>query len=537
MKRIQHPTDYQLLIGAILPDVSGGAETAEIVDARSGRYDYRTFVGRLSRLAAGLASLGVVPGDVVAVLDWDSHRYLECYFAIPMMGAVIQTVNPRLSTDQLSFCLRSRGAAVLLIHEDFRSLLDGMRDVVGRFRSVVFLQDETTNVGSSLEYESLLASSAPEFEFPVLREQTIATTFHTTGTTGDPKAVSFSHRQIVLHTLALAAALANQPQGQGFARGDVYMPLTPMFHVHAWGLPYVATMLGVKQVYPGRYDPARLVELHEDEGVTFSHCVPTVLRMLLAEAREQRRQTLAPWTLIIGGSALPTTLVEEAESFGIAVVGGYGMSETGPVVSLARTRAHGDGIDTVRSAGFTLPLVRTRIADERMQMLPHDGNAQGELIVRAPWVTQSYVGDDAASAELWRGGWMHTQDVATIDPDGRILIRDRLKDVVKTGGEWVSSAQLEDLLARHPLVREAAVIGIPDERWGETPLAVLVRETSVEGSLDERTVLDHLSPYVERGELNRIAVPRKVLVMPELPKTSVGKIDKKELRRVAASLF
>lgn len=496
---------YPLLLRHLLANVAQQT-TAKIVSGRR-RLTYDDLLGRVNRLAALLAERGVQAGDTVAVMDWDSHRYLECYFAIPMMGAVLQTVNVRLSPAQIEYTLRESGAVFVLYHSDFAPLLDAIRPDLPAIRGAIPMEEGAT----ADSYEALIAATDPVFQFEDFDENAIATTFHTTGTTGNPKQVFFSHRQLVLHTLALSATLANQPAGQGLRRGDVYMPMTPMFHVHAWGLPLVATMLGLKQVYPGRYDPQLLLALKHREGVTFSHCVPTILRMLL-DARDGE-QSLGPWTLIIGGSALPQPLAEEAARAGLSTLAGFGMSETGPVVALARG---GDTAELCR-AGFPIPLVHARVDAER----------GGELLLRAPWLTQGY-GAQAASDELWAGGWLHTGDVAAIDDDGAVRIVDRLKDVIKTGGEWVSSIAIEELLMALPSVAEAAVIGVPDGKWGERPVAFVV---AAGGHVPDAELLRQgLMCHVDAGHLSRYAVPERVLVLDGLPRTSVGKIDKKALR-------
>jgi fatty-acyl-CoA synthase len=381
----------------------------------------------------------------------------------------------------------------------------------------------------------LLDGAATAHDFDDFDENAIATTFYTTGTTGDPKGVCFSHRQIVLHTLALLGACASPAHGQSFRRGDVYMPMTPMFHVHAWGNPFVATLLGVKQVYPGRYQPQELLAWRQREGVTFSHCVPTVLRMLLDAARGAG-VSLKDWKICIGGSALSAGLAREALAQGIDVYAGYGMSETGPVMTI--TRLDAPPMEPVTDAelerrgrtGAPIPLVDLRVVDGEGRPLPADGRASGEIVVRSPWTTPCYLGDAAASRELWDGGWLHTRDVGRIDPDGFLQLTDRVKDVIKTGGEWLSSLELESVASRHPGVAEAAVIAVPDARWGERPLALVVpRDPAAADSLaDEVRAL--IAAAAGAGELPRYAVPERVLVVATLDRTSVGKIDKRRLR-------
>ncbi|MGF6874037.1 fatty-acyl-CoA synthase [Paraburkholderia sp. MM5477-R1] len=387
----------------------------------------------------------------------------------------------------------------------------------------------------SAEYETMLAASPTGFDFPDFDENTRATTFYTTGTTGLPKGVYFTHRQLVLHTITMMGALASPVSGQRFHRGDVYMPLTPMFHVHAWGMPYIATMLGVKQVYPGRYVPDRLLELMRDESVTFSHCVGTILHMLLSSP-SAKSIDLSSWKVVIGGGALPHGLARAALDRGIDIFAGYGMSETCPALSLAQLKPGGaprDAAEELRlrcTTGLPLPLVELRVVDEHMNDLPHDGHAAGEIVARAPWLTQGYLKNPEASAQLWDGGYLHTQDIANIDAAGYLQITDRLKDVIKSGGEWVSSLEIESLISQHPGVAEVAVIGIKDAKWGERPAALVVLAEDHTPPLAEDEITKHVLAFSDQGVISKYAVPQIVRIVDSLEKTSVGKINKKRLR-------
>jgi fatty-acyl-CoA synthase len=530
---------YPLLIRHLLHMPLATAREQQIVYRDRVRLRYADFEQRLGRLANALQSLGVEPGTTVAMLDWDSHRYLECFFAVPMMGAVLQTVNVRLSPEQIAYTLRHAGAEVAIVHRDFLPLLLELRGQLPALRACVLIADGATDVvrpgGFAGEYEALLDAASADHAFGDFDENAVATTFYTTGTTGDPKGVCFSHRQIVLHTLALLGACASPAHGQSLRHGDVYMPMTPMFHVHAWGNPYVATLLGVKQVYPGRYQPQELLGWREREGVTFSHCVPTVLRMLL-DAAPGAGVSLRGWKICIGGSALSAGLAREALAQGVDVYAGYGMSETGPVMTITRLDAAASvppsdaELKRRGRTGAPIPLVELRVIDGAGRPLPADGVASGEIVVRSPWTTPCYVGDAAASRELWDGGWLHTRDVGRIDPDGFLQLTDRVKDVIKTGGEWLSSLELESVASRHPGVAEAAVIAVPDERWGERPLALVVpRDPAAAGTLAGE-VRAAIAAAAAAGELPRYAVPERVLVVGALERTSVGKIDKRRLR-------
>jgi fatty-acyl-CoA synthase len=533
------PYAYSLLIGRLLDAGVRRAPEQEIVYVDQRRLTYREFATRVHKLAAGLQALGVAPGDTVAVMDWDTHRYLECFFAVPMMGAVLHTINVRLSPEQVLYTINHAKDDVVLVNAEFVPVLEQIWDRVDSGKRLILLEPRDDTPRSTLDfiadYEALLERSPAHFEFPELEENTRATTFYTTGTTGLPKGVYFSHRQLVLHAFVVREALAGNGQGRLNA-GDVYMPITPMFHVHAWGLPYVATLLGLKQVYPGRYVPQRLVELHQREGVTFSHCVPTILQSVLNDAA-QRQISLAGWTVIIGGAALAQSLARHALEAGVDVFGGYGMSETGPILTLAQLDAQAQqaGIDEqvpIRcKAGRPLPLVEVRIVDDAMNDVPHDGESAGEVVARAPWLTQGYLGDAASSAQLWRGGWLHTGDIGVIDAHGYLKITDRIKDVIKTGGEWISSLALEDLIQRHPAVAEVAVIGVPDPKWTERPMALVVRKPGAE--LDASGLQEHLSAFAAQGVISKYGVPERIVFVEALPKTSVGKLDKKRMRAQA----
>lgn len=528
---------YPLLIKHLLHTPLAHAPTQEIVYRDLYRYDYATLRRRIGQLANALEGLGVGSGDTVAVMDWDSHRYLECYFAVPMMGAVLMTVNVRLSPEQILYTLNHAGADAVLVHDDFLPILDAIGDKLETVRTFVLLSDDGERPDAPVtlagEYEELVDAASPGYEFADFDENTRATTFYTTGTTGNPKGVYFSHRQLVLHTIAALAALGTSAVQGRFHRADVYMPITPLFHVHAWGVPYMATVMGVKQVYPGRYAPDALLDLIEREGVTFSHCVPTILHMLLGAA-EGRDIDLSDWTVVIGGSALPKGLARQAMELGIDILSGYGMSETGPVLTLAQLTPEmldGDVDEQLKvrtRTGRPIPLVDLRIVDSDMSDAPHDGKATGEVVVRAPWLTQGYLSNPDASAELWEGGYLHTKDIGTIDEQGYLQVTDRIKDVIKSGGEWVSSLLIEDIISRHEGVSEVAVIGVADDRWGERPLALVVAKQG--HALTQEDITAHVRQRADAGEISRYAVPDRITIVDAIDKTSVGKIDKKVLR-------
>jgi len=529
--------DYQLLIKNILNAPIYFDPNQEIVYRGDKRFTYATFRKRVHKLANMLSSLGVKKGDTVAVMDYDSHRYLECYFAIPMLGAILHTINIRLSPEQILYTIDHAEDDVILTHTDFLPILEQIK---GRLEveSFIVLSDDETIPPTSLhvkgEYEALLKDQPDFFEFPDFDENTRATTFYTTGTTGFPKGVYFTHRQLVLHTLGALSTLGSAPLQGNFHQNDVYMPITPMFHVHAWGLPYVATMLGVKQVYPGRYIPDLLLELIDKENVTFSHCVPTIMHMLF-NSPKINEVDLHGWKVMIGGASLPKAMCQEALKKGIDMFTGYGMSETCPILSIAQLTPEMLELDDEAQSdiriktGRSMALVEIQVVDESMHSLPHDGVHSGEIVVRAPWLTQGYFKDQKNSDILWQGGYLHTGDIATMDEKGYIKITDRMKDIIKVGGEWVSSLEIEDIINRHPFIKEVAVIGIEDDKWGERPLALIVKDSTK--TLSDKEILLHAKEFIKKGIMARESMLLKIKFVESIDKTSIGKVDKKELRR------
>jgi fatty-acyl-CoA synthase len=531
--------DYPLLIKHLLTTSLANSPDQLILYRDLSRYSLRTLRERIGRLASGLESLGVRPGDTVGVMDWDSSRYLEAYFAIPMMGAVLHTINLRLSPEQLLYTIEHAEDKVILVHKDFLPLIKAVRGRITTVDSYVLLTDDDDRTDDSVplanEYERLLAASSPDYDFPDFDENTRASTFYTTGTTGLPKGVYFSHRQIVLHTLGTLVGLSTPGEQQRFHRDDVYLPLTPMFHVHAWGMPYIATLMGVKQVYPGRYEAGMLCKLITEEDVTFSHCVPTVLHMILSSPASHEAD-FSRWKVVIGGAALPKGLAKAAVDRKIDIFAGYGMSETCPVLTLAQLTpdmlegSPDEQVNIRTKTGRPIPLVDLRIVDEDMHDLPHDGKSTGEIVVRAPWLTQGYFKDSTNSEQLWRGGFLHTGDIGYIDEQGYLQITDRIKDVIKTGGEWISSLEIEDIISQHPAVSEVAVIGMPDEKWGERPLALVVLKPDHADNVTPEDIRTHVRGFADKGVISSWSVPDRVQFVDAIDKTSVGKIDKKLLR-------
>jgi fatty-acyl-CoA synthase len=529
--------EYPLLIKQLFSAPLVNNPEQEIIYRDQLTITYKTWKERVHRLANALTAIGVVQGSTVAVMDWDSNRYLEAYYAVPMLGAVLHTINVRLSPEQMVYTIDHAEDDVIICHTEFLPLLEGIRGRITEGRKFILI-DEGGEIFKNHfqfegEYEKMLAEASPEFDFPEFDENTRATTFYTTGTTGLPKGVYFSHRQLVLHTLATTAALAvNSVQGR-MHTGSVYMPLTPMFHVHAWGIPYIATFLGIKQVYPGKYVPGILLNLLETHKVTFSHCVPTILNMLLKDPLSEQCD-FSRWTCIIGGAALPKALALDALIRGIDIFGGYGMSETCPVLSLSQLTDEElkltleEQVDLRSRTGKPIGMAQMRVVDSDGNEVPKDDKTPGEIVVRSPYLTQGYLKDHVHSEKLWEGGWMHTNDVACVNQNGSIRITDRTKDVIKVGGEWLSSLEIEDVIAKHEGVSEVAVIGAPDVTWGEIPLAIVIPKN--DATFDDRDIIMIVKASVDSGVLPREAITMKVLRAESIPKTSVGKVNKVALR-------
>src|SRR5271166_6657361 len=508
---------YPLLIKHLLHSPLVRAPDQEIVYRDLRRHTYQQFRERIGRLASGLSQIGVDQGDVVAILEWDSDRYHECYFAIPMMGAVMQTVNVSLIPEDIAYTINDTGATTVLFNADFLPLMEKLKDHLKAVKTYVLMHDRPeppqTDFPINSEYEALLSLGSSYFPFPDFDENAWATVFHTTGTTGRPKGVYYSHRQMMLHTLTGLVEYGLPFTHGHLHRDDVYMPMTPMFHVHAWGCPYMATLSGCKLVFAGRYTLQMLLTAPGIENVDLSGLKMTV-----------------------GGSALPPALARAALARGIDVFAAYGQSESGPMLTAAHVKSKHFGKDFEEelryrtSTGIAAPLVDLRVVDENMADVPHDGKSVGEIVVRAPWLTTGYLNNPEASEVLWGGGYLHTGDVASIDPDGYLRIADRLKDIVKSGGEWISSILLENIIMEKTGVKRAAVIAMKDVKWGERPVALIMLEPDHVGKIGEDDIRLHIASYVERGLIAKIAIPENVTFADDLPLTSVGKIDKKKLR-------
>ena len=535
-------SEFSLLIKRLLYDPLKQAPQQQIISDGLSSYSYVEFIDRVNRFGQLLERFGVGQGDIVAIMDWDTHRYLEAFFAVPMLGSTLHTVNIRLSASQIAYTIDHAEDDVILFHADFLPLLEEVMLQVKRDVRLIIMRDLPDNElpQTMLKIEAVLdelfLNTDPHFSFPDFNENIQATTFYTTGTTGNPKAVAYSHRQLVLHTMGILATFGPMSANNRFHNRDVYMPITPMFHVHGWGFPYAATMLGLKQIYPNRYVPNRLIELVCEHKVTFSHCVPTILHMLL-DSNAAALADLSNWKVIIGGSALSRGLAEQALAKGINLFSAYGLSETCPLLTVAHLDPNDEGnVDARLKAGRPAAMVELRVIDETMNDVTRDGKSVGEVVARAPWLTQAYLKDEAATSELWSGGYLHTGDVGRFDEEGNLIITDRIKDVIKSGGEWISSLTLENIASTVPGVAEVAAIGIPDPQWGERPMLLVVQDNpnKAAASDGESTVQEMIKMAFEEaiasGIISKWESPNRIDLVHEITKTSVGKVDKKTLR-------
>jgi fatty-acyl-CoA synthase len=490
------------------------------------RTTYRRFGERVVQLAGALRTLGVAPGDRVATLAWNHARHLEAYYAVPLSGAVLHTVNPRLSPTDIAHIISDAGDQVLLVDDVLLPVWEKVRALV-QVREVVVMSDRPQGIPGTHDYESLLAAAPTRFEFPALAEEQAAGLCYTSGTTGRPKGVLYSHRSLALHALT-----ASLPDQFGISQRDCVMPVVPMFHVNAWGLPFAAVLTGAKQVHPGPHlDAVSLLELIERERVTFTAGVPTVwLGVLQALDREPGRwNTSSLEQIIIGGAAAPPALIEAFEKrHGLQVVHAWGMTELSPIGTVCRlkpaldARPEAERLALRATQGLPVPFVETRVLSEAGPVA-RDGRSMGELHVRGPWVARSYFNEPAEAAKFTSDGWFRTGDVVTVEPDGYIRITDRTKDLIKSGGEWISSVQLEGALMGHPAVAEAAVVAVPHAQWDERPAACVVLKPGASSTADE--LRQFLAP-----QFAKFWLPDTFVFMEALPKTATGKCLKSALR-------
>lgn len=494
------------------------------------RYTWRDARHRAKQAAQALLASEIREGDTVATIAWNTHRHLELYYGVSGMGAVVHTVNPRLHPSQLVYVLNHAQDRILFVDLTFVPLAEAVWSQLTSVKTLVVMTDREhmpeVKVPGAVCYEEWIGAQDGDYTWPTFDENTAAGICYTSGTTGDPKGAVYSHRSTVLHAfgLSLPAAL---PLGEG----GVMLPVVPMFHVMAWGIPYAAAICGYKLVMPGpRLDGEGLTDLMNQEGVTYYAGVPTVHLGLLAHWKETGASVPTMEVATTGGAAPTRSMIEAFHAHGIDIVHGWGMTETSPVGSISKLGVlHADldedeKLAVLMGQGRPLYGVQLRIVDAAGEVLRNDGEAVGELQIRGPWVISAYHGNEPGSA-VDAEGWFPTGDVASIDEGGSVRITDRKKDVIKSGGEWISSLDLEDVAVRHPEVQQAAVIGIPHEKWGERPLLIAV--PTAEGKPSKEELLEFME-----GQVAKWWLPDDVVFVDALPLGGTGKVQKTKLREL-----
>jgi fatty-acyl-CoA synthase len=522
--------EFPLTITAVLRHgaaVYGGTECVTWTDAGPRRTTYGTIAENAARLAHALAALGVGSGDRVGTFIWNTQEHMEAYLAVPSMGAVLHTLNIRLFPEQLAYVVNHGGDKVVIVDDSLVPLLAKVVAELTTVECFVVVGDgDASALGSSrpvLRYADVLAEQPSTYDWPEIDERQAAAMCYTSGTTGNPKGVAYSHRSAFLHSIAVTT-----PNALNLSERDRVLMIVPMFHANAWGIPYAAFLCGAALVMPGKFLQAEpLTRMVKEERVTFSGAVPTIWADIYRYGEEHEIDLSSVRSIICGGSAVPRSLMENFErKYGVRIIQAWGMTETSPLAAVAHPPGSvdiggADEMDWRSRTGRVVGGVELRIVDDAGRPLPWDGEAVGEIEVRGPWVTAAYYRDP--SPEKFDDGWLRTGDVGTVSPEGYIQITDRAKDVIKSGGEWISSVELENLLMGHPDVLEASVIGVPDPRWDERPLACVVCKPGCD--TDAAVLAAYLANHVAKWQ-----VPERWSFIAEVPKTSVGKFDKKVLR-------
>ncbi len=494
------------------------------------RHTYADFAVRTMRLAGALRALGVKKGDRVATLAWNSHRHLELYWAIPLIGAVLHTLNFRLAPKDLTYIVNHAEDSMVFCDASTWPVLDAIRQDCPSIRTIVVMRDtpDAEVPAGLLEYEALLASATPVASWPQLAETDAAAMCYTSGTTGNPKGVVYTHRAIYIHCLAEAMA-----DSMALSERDVILHIVPMFHANAWCVPFAAVMLGATQIFGGpNPQPRDIAAIVQAEEVTFVGAVPTVWIAVKELVEKEGYDISSIRRIPIGGSAAPPSLIDVYEKkFGVSMMHAWGMTEMTPLGTISRLKSYmldlpeSEQLAIRAKQGYVVAGVDLRIVDEQGREAPWDGESMGEIQVRGPWILKSYYDSPESADRFTPDGWFKTGDIATIDAEGYVRITDRTKDVIKSGGEFMSSVALESLIMGHPDVLEAAVIAVPHPKWIERPLACVVPKPESKGKLTERDIIEFLRPQVSKWML-----PDEVLFIDAVPKTGVGKFDKKVLR-------
>ena len=495
------------------------------------RYTYADYADRVCRLAAALATLGLKKGDRVGTFAWNSHRHMEVYFAAPLMGMVLHTVNIRLSPQDITYIVNHAEDQVLILDASLWPLIEPIRKDLKSVKHFIVMKDAPNAQipPGALDYEAFLADAKPVETWPTLDETDAAGMCYTSGTTGHPKGVVYTHRGIYLHCFASSTV-----DVLGICERDVILHIVPMFHANAWCVPFAGVMNGSTQIFGGpNPQPRDIIEIVHNERVTLVGAVPTVWIAIQGILEKEPQWDISSIRCIpIGGSAAPKSLLQDFDKkYGAFMLHAWGMTEMSPLGTVCRPRSYTDSLPeeeryAIRAKqGALVAGVDMRIVDDAGKVQPWDGKSVGEIQVRGPWITSGYYNNPAGAAQFTEDGWFRTGDVATIDPEGYVQITDRTKDLIKSGGEWISSVDLETTIMGHPKVLEAAVIAVPHEKWQERPLACVVPKPEFKGQLTAQEILDYLTPRVAKWWL-----PDEVTFIEAVPKTSVGKFDKKVLR-------
>jgi fatty-acyl-CoA synthase len=536
----------QLILRHIIEHAASIRPTGEIVYTDLVRQNYAQLYLRCQKLSNGLRDLGVKKGTKVITFEWNTHRFLEIYFGVSCMGAIMHMGNPLLTPEQIAYLINLAEDEVLIFNKEFAQLIESIKNKITSVKNYIVMTDDEimpeTTLAPVIEYEELLNSARESYDYPELNENTVASLSNTTGTTGDPKVCYFTHRQHVLHNLVWANMLMGFSGERGFQpRRDMTIQLVPMFHGHGWGIPFMATLLGCKQLLPGRFRPKAFLELLKKEKRPeqggYIACVPTMLDMIVNHSEiEEYKSYFKNLIYEGGGIRLTPNLIKRIKELGIDICAGWGLTEVYTKVGLQYLKPHmldwpeNKKIEFLTRTGMAPPFVKKRVVDEDGNDVPRDDKTTGEVVLRAPWLTQGYYKDLDKSKELWRDGWLHTGDIATIDGEESILIRDRAKDVIKSGGEWISSLTLENCISEYPKIQEVSVIAAKSEKWGERPVAVVAPKSAHRGKITPHELIEHMTLYAKEGKILKWWIPAEFVFVDEIPRTSVGKPDKKIMR-------
>lgn len=528
---IKIASNFPLLMKFILERSAQLFGKQELAD-RDFKYTYRDAYERMGCLANALKNLDVEMGDRVATLGWNTHRHFELYWTIPCTGAVLHPVNVRLHPEQIAQIVNHAEDKVLFLDEDFIPLVEDLKKDLRTVEAYVVMTDKAempeTGLNPVHEYEELIRGVSSKFEYPEFDENIVATMCYTTGTTGEPKGVCFTHRMLHLHTLITAL-----PEAFSITRHDVILHIVPMFHAHSWGLPYSSTLVGAKQVFPGKFDAQDILELIQREKVTVMAAVPTIYSMMLEHPEADRYDLSSIQYAFSGGAPTSAGLIKAfREKFGVQLITSYGLTETCPVLTKAHLKPHMNDWsverkdETYSKTGLPLPGLDLKVINDDGEEVAHNGKTIGEIVVRGPYVTPAYYKDAEKTSESWdKEGYFHTGDAAVIDDEGYITVVDRYKDIIKSGGETIPSLMIDKVIEQHPAVAQCATIAMPDEKWGERPLACVALTPEYKGKVTQ----EQIRKFCE-GKIPKWQIPEKILFLEDMPLTSTGKKNKRLLK-------